>query len=185
MLISKINIETQFAQRKLVIDSYHRDITDLKLEYYLSLWLQWLDKVQLSFQTVMCIAFPVLCVHVETTPNIQIYKQQSPFTWFFKVWISPCDEAAATWMPGWCNTLLRPKRPSVHKLIRLQKKGQEEHHIYKIYYLRPKILHTWLEGVLQRFQLTKIANILLTLIFVNNLMFTGTEKCISECSPEW
>ena len=55
-----MNIKTQFAQRKVFIDSYHRDITDLKLEYYLSLWLQWLDKVQLSFQNVMCIAIPVL-----------------------------------------------------------------------------------------------------------------------------
>ena len=73
-----MNIKTQFAQRKGFINSYHWDITDLKLEYYLSLWLQWLDKVQLSFQTVMCIAFPVLCVHVETTPNIQIYNILSP-----------------------------------------------------------------------------------------------------------
>ena len=34
-----------------------------------------------------------------------------------------------------------------------------KHWIYNIYYLRPKILHTWLEGVLQCFQLKKIAKL--------------------------
>ena len=82
---------------------------------------------------------------------------------------SPCDEAAATWMPRWCNIPSQPRILSANSntedrfaICILNNIHCEIHHcffgksIQEMNYLRPEILDTWLEGVLQRFQLIKI-----------------------------
>ena len=68
---------------------------------------------------------------------------------------SPCDEAAGTWMPGWCNILSQPEhlpcRENRMAYISIQ---EAKENVFSAH-LRPEVLHTWLERILQSFQLWK------------------------------
>ena len=102
---------------------------------------------------------------------------------------SPCDEAAATWMPRWCNIPSQPRILSANSntedITGLQYAywiaftvkftsffGKS---IQEMNYLRPEILDTWLEGVLQRFQLIKIPKLLHLSTVLGNTWASSSE----------